>query len=237
MDSYILDTIKRKAGKLFEHNTLQTGRVLEVRHWEPATIIEIDLHLPFADMLQWGEIPYIKFKVNELTYRDYTPSCWDAETRTCSIFVDAAHEGPGSAWAGQLRAGEQVSYIKIGSSHQASVSTSAIVGLGDETSIGHLLALQQTVLPSARFSGAIVVANGQHRSQFSEYFHSTIHTIPRDDVYGHHSLIRWVMNQQYALENVAFYLTGNELMVTELRKLLRHQGYSSDQIRVKGFWS
>ena len=225
METYIFDKIKRKATHLFEYNILQTGRVLEVRYWEPATMIEIDLHLPLADMQQWLEVPYIKFKVADGTYRDYTPSCYDAETRTCSIFVDAAHNGPGSNWARQQKKGDEVSYIKTGTSHQAPESTSAIVALGDESCVGHLLALQQMVVPTTRFSGAVLMADERHREQFNEYFRSPLQAITREDVYGHHSLIRWIISQQYTLENVVFYLTGNDTMVAELRKLLRRQGY------------
>jgi len=235
METFTLEKIKKSAERLFE-SRLQPGRVLEVRQWEPGTIIEIDLHLPFADMLQWNYIPYIKFKVAGLTYRDYTPSGWDAETRTCTLYIDAAHPGHGSDWAKQLQKGDTVSYIKIGFTSQSPDSTSAVIGLGDESSMGNLLALQQMVLPSTRFSGAMLMGNEHHRDLFGEYFRSPIKPIESRDVYGHHTLIQWVIEQQYALENTVFYLTGNQTMVIQLRKLLRLQGYASWQINAQGFW-
>jgi len=237
MEISTLDKIKRKAEKIFEPSQLQTGRVLEVRYWQLSTLIEIDLYLPYADMQQWTEIPYIKFKVAAFTYRDYTPSGWDAETSTCTIFVDAAHNGPGSNWAKQLKMNDTVSYFKIGTTHQIAESTSAVIALGDESSLGHMLALQQMVMPAARFSGAVVMGNDDHRSQFREFFRSPLQTVKRDDTYGHHSLIQWVISQQYALENTVFYLTGNNIMVSQVKKMLRLQGYSSSQIKAKGFWS
>jgi NADPH-dependent ferric siderophore reductase len=237
METSTFDKLKRKAEKFFEPSQMQTGRVLDVRHWELSTLIEIDLHLPFADMLEWIEIPYIKFKVAPLTYRDYSPSGWDAETRTCTIFIDAAHNGPGSNWAKHLKNSDTVSYFKIGSTHQVAESTSAVIALGDESSLGHMLALQQMIMPAARFSGAVVMSNDQHRSQFSEFFRSPLQTVPRNDTYGHHSLIQWVISQQYALENTVFYLTGNNIMVSQMKKLLKLQGYNSCQIKAKGFWS
>ncbi|MDB5144631.1 MAG: hypothetical protein JWQ66_3344 [Mucilaginibacter sp.] len=236
METSTLQKLKQKAGRLFE-GRLQTGRVLEVRLWEPSTIIEIDLHLPFAEMAQWTEIPYIKFKVGDLTFRDYTPSGWDAETRTCTIYVDAAHSGPGSNWARGLAKGDTVSYLKTGTTHQTPVATSAIVALGDESSMGHLLALQQMVLPHTRFSGGIVIANEHHRKLFHEYFWSPLEPVARKDVFGHHSLIEWVLNQHYSLENTVFYLAGNNTMVAQLRKMLKGQGYPSAQIKLHGFWS
>ena len=95
----------------------------------------------------------------------------------------------------------------------------------------------QMVMPAARFSGAVVMGNDDHRSQFREFFRSPLQTIKRDDTYGHHSLIQWVISQQYALENTVFYLTGNNIMVSQVKKMLRLQGYSSSQIKAKGFWS
>jgi NADPH-dependent ferric siderophore reductase len=103
METSILQQIKKRAGTLIEPSLLKPGTVLEVRRWEPSSMVEIDLHLPFADMSVWSEIPYIKFRVSELTFRDYTPFGWDADTRTCTLIIDAAHKGPGSEWAKKLQ--------------------------------------------------------------------------------------------------------------------------------------
>lgn len=238
METSTFTKLKLKAGELFESRLLQTANVLEVRRWSSSTMIEIDLHLPFTDMANWDYIPYIKFKVDNFTYRDYTPSGWDAETRTCTIYVDALHNGPGSKWARQLKSNDTVSYIrKVGFTHHQPDQTSAVIALGDESSIGHLFALQKMVLPHTRFSGGIVMGNEEHRKLFHEYFWSPIETVARKDVYGHNSLMEWVVNQQYSLENTMFYLAGNNTMVAQLRKLLKQQGYPSAQIKVQGFWS
>jgi len=237
METPIIQKIKNRAGKLFEDNLFYTGSVLEVRCWEPQTVIEIDLHLPQANMNTWTDVPYIKFKVDSLTYRDYTPSCWDAETNTCTIFIDAAHNGPGSNWAKSLRNKDAVIYSKAGSSRQRPDKLKSIIALGDESSIGHLLALQQLTLPITRFSGAIVMGNEEHRLLFDEYFRSPLSPVLRKDTYGHITLMEWVLRQHCKLEDVVFYLVGNNTMVTQLRKMLKLQGYNSAQIKAQGFWS
>ncbi|WP_259071500.1 SIP domain-containing protein [Mucilaginibacter sp. X4EP1] len=235
MEAFTLERIKKRAGALFEP-ALQTGRVLEVRHWEPSTFMEVDLHLPQADMSAWTEIPYIKFKVADLTFRDYTPSGWDAETHTCTLFIDVAHNGPGCKWASQLKKSDIVSYYKIKSTQHAPEETPAVIGLGDESSIGHLLALQQMVVPATRFSGAVLIHNASHRDQFNEYFRSPLTPIPVQDAYGHNSLMQWIIEQQYTLDNTVFYITGNQTMVIQLRKLLKMQGYHSTQVKAQSFW-
>ncbi|RFZ85880.1 hypothetical protein DYU05_09920 [Mucilaginibacter terrenus] len=237
MESPVLQKLKAKAGSLLEKRLIQSGKVLEVRHWVPSTMIEVDLHLPAAEVAAWQEVPYLKFKVADLTYRDYTPSGWDAETRTCTIYVDAAHIGPGSRWASSLKKGDEVYYIKVGSTRHSPKSTPAIIGLGDESSMGHLLALQQMVVPKARFSGAVVIANEDHRRQFEEYFWSPLQPLARTDVHGHQSIIEWVKQQHYDVSQTAFYLAGNNTMVQKVRKMLREMGFPPAQISTQGFWS
>ncbi|MET3979065.1 NADPH-dependent ferric siderophore reductase [Mucilaginibacter sp. UYP25] len=238
METSTLSKLKRKAGELIESRMLQTGTVLEVRPWNPSTLIEIDLHLPLADMSNWEQVPYMKFKVDGFTFRDYTPSGWDAETHTCTIYVDAVHNGPGSKWARVLKKGDTISYMKkIGFTHHQPDKTSAVIALGDESSMGHLLALQKMVLPNTRFSGGVIIGEEGHRKLFNEYFWTPIEPVARKDVYGHNSLMEWVLNQHYSLENTIFYLAGNNTMVAQLRKMLKQQGYPSAQIKAQGFWS
>jgi len=236
METSFLQDIKKRAGKLIEP-ALKSGRVLEVRHWEPATMIEIDLHLPEADMDQWSEVPYIKFRVGNLAFRDYTPTGWDAETRTCTLLIDAAHHGQGSYWARQLEKNDRVNYLKIETTHQSPDQTDLIVGLGDESSIGHLLGLQQLVYPVSRFWGAITMADGAHRTAFSQYFNTPLVPVSRNDHYGSGSLIRWVQDQGFCTEHTYFYLAGNEGLVIQLRRSLKEMGYMASRIKVKGFWS
>jgi NADPH-dependent ferric siderophore reductase len=238
METSTISKLKRKAGELFESGLCHTGTVLEVRPWQPSTLIEIDLHLPYCDMSNWEYVPYIKFKVDSFTYRDYTPSGWDADTCTCTIYVDATHDGPGSKWAQKLKKGDSITYVKkIGFTRHQPDKISSVIALGDESSVGHMLALQKMVLPNTRFSGGIVIRQEQHRKLFNEYFWTPIEPVARKDVYGHNSLMEWVLNQKYSLDNTVFYVAGNNIMVTQLRKLLRQQGYPSAQIKVQGFWS
>jgi len=237
MSTLTLKHIKQKATDFLESRLLKTGYVLEVRQWTGSAIIEIDLHLPATQMNDWEAVPYMKCKVAELTYRDYTPSGWDAETQTCTLYVDAGHAGAGSTWAKQLKKGDTVSYPKITSTRQTPSKTASVICLGDESSLGHLLAMQQLTLPETRFTGAVIIGNEENRDLFKKDFRSPLQAIARTDVYGHHSLTEWLLQQSYSLQNTFFYIAGNNTMVVELRKLLRKQGYSSNQINVQGFWS
>ena len=225
----LLQQIKKKAGRLIEPQLLKIGRVLDVRIWEPGTMIEIDLHLPLADVEQWNEVPYIKFRVDDLCFRDYTPFGWDAETSTCSILIDAAHDGPGCIWARQLSTGDHIQYLKIDSTHQSPHPTDCVVGLGDASSLGHLLALQQLTLPASRFEGAVLLDSVQTGQLFDDYFNLPVSTLTNYD-----DLASWLVKKDYHSTRTWFYLTGNHELVTGLRRLLKNLGYPN--MRVKGFW-
>lgn len=233
----MLQQLKKRASGLIENHILKTGHVLEARHWDSAALIEVDLHLPTADMENWNEVNYIKCKVSDFTYRDYTPAGWDAETKTCTLYIDIAHQGTGSQWAQKLKRGSEISYLGIKSTRQTPVNSSAVICLGDESSIGHLLAMQQLTQPLTRFTGAIAMECEKSRTLFKEYFRSPLQTITKSDHYGHHSLTEWLLKQSYHLDNTVFYIAGNNTMVMQLRKTLKQQGYHSHQIKAQGFWN
>ncbi len=237
MSAFMLQQIRKKASGLIESHLLKAGRVLEVRKWESSAIVEIDLHLPSAAMEEWKEVPYMKCKVAEFTYRDYTPSGWDAETRTCTLYVDAGHDGPGSRWARHLIKDENIGYLGISSTRHAPVQASNVVCLGDESSMGHLLAIQQLAHPDVAVSGAIIMGNEKNRSLFNECFRSPIQAIDRNAGRDHDILAAWLSQRSYNPANTAFCLAGNSTTVVQLRKWLKQSGYSSCPIKAQGFWS
>jgi NADPH-dependent ferric siderophore reductase len=237
MNTLSLNNLKRKAIGFLDTHISKTGYVLEVRKWQPSTLIEIDLHLPATTMADWNEVPYMKCKVADFTYRDYTPWGWDADTQTCTLFIDASHQGAGSQWAQQLQKGDTINYLGTNSTRHAPSATASIICLGDESAIGHLLAIQQLTMPKTRFTGAVIINNQENRTLFDDYFGAQLQPISRGDVYGHHSLAGWLLQQSYSLQNTFFYIVGNNTMVVELRKLLKKQGHAASQIRSHGFWS
>jgi NADPH-dependent ferric siderophore reductase len=226
----ILQQIKKRAGKFIETQLLKTGQVLDVRTWETSGLIEIDLHLPAADMRDWNQVPYIKFQVNNFSFRDYTPFGWDAETATCSILIDSGHKGPGSHWAQSLQTGDTVHYLASDSTRQVPHATDFVVGLGDASSLGHLLALQHLTLPVSRFEGAVVLESPNAGLILTESF-----SVPFNTLSTYEELAGWLIKQSYCTVHTWFYLVGNQQMVVDLRRLLKSLGHTN--IRVKGFWS
>ncbi|MET1057348.1 MAG: hypothetical protein ABWY16_18690 [Pedobacter sp.] len=229
MEISILQQIKNKAGKLIESQLLNSGEVLDVRTLDASGLIEIEMHLPNVEMRNWNHVPYIKLRVDDFSFRDYTPFGWDADTATCSILIDSDHEGPGSRWAKELRKGDTVYHFRTESTRQSPHPTDFVVGLGDASGIGHLLALQQLTVPVSRFESAVIIDSlaGQLLHENYSPALNTMSTL--EEMAG------WIVKQGYCTAHTWFYLIGNNQMVTALRRQLKSMGHA--HIQVKGFWS
>ena len=152
-----MNILKQTALNLFENSLAKQGTVLAVRSWYPATFYEVDFHFPFMDMSKWDRVQHIKIKVAPGIYRDYTPAGWDIETRTCTLYIDAVQEGPGSEWVQSLKQGDNVTYVGVGSTMHKPAEQGKMIAFGDMTTIGHYLALQQ-LSGGKSLSGAIAIA-------------------------------------------------------------------------------
>lgn len=235
MENSLLKQLRKKADSLLTPALLQSGHVQAVRKWAPATLVEIDLHLPDADMA-WDSIPYIKFRVDDFTFRDYTPTGWDAGQRTCTLFIDSGHEGAGSKWAAGLKKGDRVYYFKTERTNHAPKPQTRSVGLSDLSGLGHLRALQQMSMPAADFAGSVLLNEQSHLKFFQESFGPCLQPIERLDEVGNESLLQWVIAQKFHPDQTVFYIVGNHRLVSKLRRSLKECGFLSSQIKVKGFW-
>lgn len=224
---------------LLERRWLKTARVLAIRIWEPATFLEIDLHLPDCDMSKWQQTVHMKCKVGPLAYRDYTPTGWDAGTRTCTLLIDAGHEGQGSRWVKGLKAGDPVYYLGVASSHHQPAPGKRLIFLGDETAIGHFLSLQQLAGKEARIGGAVTIAQKHHQDEFCRYFSGLgLEPLDKDDSGHSRAMEDWVAALDGGEgDDTVFYVAGYIPAVMRLRKLLKEKGYGGRQVRCQGFWN
>jgi NADPH-dependent ferric siderophore reductase len=233
-----MNKLTEKAVALMEGPFIRQATVLAIRAWQPESLLEVDLHLPECDMSKWDSAQHIKCKVGPLAYRDYTPSGWDAETRTCTLFVHAAHEGPGSRWVKGLKPGDNIAYRGIGSSHHRPVAGKRLLFLGDETAIGHFLALKQLATSRAAVSGAILLRESHHREEFHQYLPNwNIKSLPGSHGQDHRELGGYIDGLKVSdHRDTVFYLAGHTPSVVFLRRLLREKGFAGGQVKAQGFW-
>ncbi|WAC15058.1 hypothetical protein [Dyadobacter pollutisoli] len=229
-----MNIIKQKAIRLFETAMAKTGTVLAIRAWEPATFFEVDVHFPDMDMSGWKRVQHIKIRVAPGVYRDYTPAGWDEDIRTCTLYINAEQNGPGSRWIKSLREGDSITYVGVGATFHRPADYGEMVVFGDMSCIGHYLALQQ--LAGGRgITGAITIAQESHREEFAEYFSWKIQPVRQRDVGGLHSILKWTKDKPLANSNV--YISGHIPTCVQLRKELKRREDSPLGILVQGFWS
>jgi NADPH-dependent ferric siderophore reductase len=232
-----IQLIKRKAISLIAQTVSKTGTVLAVRAWEPATLIEADLRLPGVDMHKWTASQHIKLAVAEGVYRDYTPCGWDAGTATCTLIINASHNGAGARWAKALQPGDIVSHVGVAASPPKPTVNAHLVFLGDESALGHFYALQQLTPTALSIRGAIALSDEQHR----ENFHAccpdlnTLEPVNKTGPNQADGLLQWAAAQQFSPGTV-FYTAGYIPAVVQVRQGLKSLGISSAQIKAQGFW-
>jgi len=193
--------------------------------------------MPDCDMSGWTNAQHIKCKVGSFVYRDYTPLGWDAETSTCTLLIHTGHEGTGSRWARQLAVGDAVSYLGIKPSHHQPVSGRSLVFLGDESAIGHFLALRQLAPSGAEIRGAVLLSEAHHREEFRAYYPGWELETLRKSEGDYLELDRWVEQwEPREHPDAVFYLAGYIPSVVRLRKLLRRKGIARGRVMAEGFW-
>lgn len=222
--------IKYKLTGLLESALAKKGTVLYVlQHY--AGLYEVRIHLPEAKMENWNKPQHIKCKVAAGRYRDYTPAVWDEITKSCSLFIDTSHDGPGSEWARSVRQGDALIYLGIDSYSKAPLDVEEQVFLGDPSAVGHFFALMQLTNGLGRISGSIIVKEDQQREAFEASFPSlSINTVCSTEEIAAGPLLNGINTEKQ------FYLAGNSVMVHSLRKLLKQQGVAAHRIHAQGFW-
>lgn len=228
-----MNIIKRKAFSVLESRMLKNGEVLAVRNWNGNTFFEIDLHLPGVNMENWSSVQYIKVKVADYTYRDYTPALWEEETHTCTLCVNASQNSCGSKWAATLNRGDKISYFGIKPTAHPPVPGKKILCLGDSSSVGHFLALKQLTVDKEGVYGAVSFNNEAHANEFTDYFDSGLVALKEKkwDV----ALLSWLKEQQ--LTNETVYMAGHIDTAVQLKKYLKQCKDFKGTIKVQGFWS
>lgn len=208
------------------------ARVLAVRPWGPRSIYELELHLPTVDMTKWTSIPRLKCRVAEFEFRDYSPATWDAVRRSCTLYIETSHEGPGSRWVRQLQAGDPVA-VGPAYAEKLPAAPGPVLALADGSALGHLLALQQLTDPATHPLEACVAfptdydvpAHLREANPAFEFLNAPAGP----------ALAQWLLARPLS-RYTAIYVAGNMKLVADLRRQLRARPEVQARLYVKGFW-
>jgi len=224
--------IKKAVAGLLE-KMLKPATVLAVREWDPAPVYEVEISYSGVLMENWTSVKRLKCKVGLLEFRDYTPACWEAEKGICTLFIEAGHQGAGSRWVRELKAGDEV---LLDEAHGAHVppGPGQVLGLGDGSAIGHFLALKK-LLPEGSSLDAALFLNAAHSPDllFSGKYPS-FNFVSGTDRFE--ELRNWCAGRDLSVYSF-IYLAGNIPMIKRLRTMLKQMVGPDVKIYAHGFWS
>ena len=211
------------------------ARVLAIRIWKPGSMYELDLYLPTVDMAKWTTIPRLKCRVDneKLEFRDYTPATWNVANRTCTLYIEAGHQGAGSSWVKSLCPGDSI-FVSHAHAEKLPVIQGRVLALGDGSALGHLLALKQLTSRLEHPLDACVALHNDNRIPHAlQEDHPDIDFCPTTDV--HATLTQWLHTRSLSSYN-SVYLAGNIKLVASLRQQLKAQSELQARLYVTGFW-
>jgi NADPH-dependent ferric siderophore reductase len=229
------NVLKKAMAGLFD-KMLTSAIVSDVMFWNPSTMVEIEVHLPTLETQKWKTIHRVKCRVGDLEYRDYTPSYWDPEKGTFKIFVEAGHDGAGSRWAQQIKAGDE---ILLGAVHSAQIPSKEgkILCLVDLSALGHVLSLKQlTDRDKFPMDVAVFLHEAYHIPEYLSEKNPEFEFLYRENENNLVVMEQWLMSKKLAnYESIC--IAGNTPMVSQLRKKLKGIPEVEARIFAQGFWS
>ena len=214
---------------------LTPAKVIGVNRWQPETFVEIEIRSWELKLEKWRTVHGVKCRVADLEYRDYTPAQWDIEKGTFKLYVEAGHDGAGSRWAQQIKAGDD---ILLGAVHAAPIPSKKgkVLCLADLSALGHVLSLKQLMdrsefpLEAGIFLHEEFDIPAPLRSENPEF-----EFLYRENDRNVEVLERWMLSKNLAdYESVC--IAGNNHMVSHMRKKLKTIPEFKGRILVQGFW-
>ncbi|WP_343616986.1 siderophore-interacting protein [Novosphingobium sp.] len=164
------------------------------------------------------------------TNRTYTPLNWDAPAGTTRILVFAHGEGPGSAWALNVKVGDPCHLFGPRRSLDPSSLPANLILFGDETSLGLAKALQETRQPGTLRTILEVDSVDETGSVVTALALQNVELITRG-----------ASNTQTAAEptdmDCGFLLTGKAQSIQVLRTDLKARGIPVSSIITKAYWA
>lgn len=215
---------------------LSSAKVIDVKYWNPSSMVEIEVHFPTLQTEKWKTIHRVKCRVGDLEYRDYTPSSWDTGKGTFKLYVEAGHDGAGSRWAQQIKAGDE---ILLGAVHAAQIplKEGRILCMVDLSALGHVLSLKQ-LTDQGRFpmDVAVFLHESFHIPEYLQKENPEFEFLYRENEHNVSVLEEWLMSKKLAnYESIC--IAGNTPMVSQLRKKLKANPQVGARILAQGFWS
>lgn len=176
----------------------------------------------------------IEPRVSDTHMRHYNPSAYDATTGTMEMLIYLHGKGPGSAWAEKIQAGDKLNIMGPAMKIHADESNNRQVFLGDETTIGTFLFLQNSLSKAQTFTGLIETQPDllHLNNTVGLNVPTAARTAQRGEV-----LVQWLKDNYEANKDALFYLLGHNATNLQLRDWLKDKGVPNSRIAMRRYWA
>jgi NADPH-dependent ferric siderophore reductase len=196
----------------------------------------IELVGPDLAGLEWHPGDKVRFRVENLSLRTYTPTRWDPQTGSTHVLAYDHGHGPGSTWCAQLGIGDPVQLLAPGRSVRLDQLDAAPILVGDETSFGLAQAWRHhrpDLSPAAeRYE---VTSSSQCAPVADLVGIDATALVERVDGEAP-DLADQVVDLVRANPRSPLCLTGRAQTIAGLRRRLKDGGLGSGQTLVKAYW-
>lgn len=185
--------------------------------------------------LQWLPGQEIEFRVSDQDYRHYTPCNWNIEEGYTDVIFYLHGQGPGSDWAEKRQPGDQLKMIGPGGKFTLIPAARQYVFLGDETTIGLFLAMQQAIGSDAVITG--VIESEPFAMKWPAMCGLTLAVCERISDFRGKAIWQWVSQHVVWDEHTVFYISGHAGSIQLLKKELLAKGIHHAQVKTKPYWA
>lgn len=176
----------------------------------------------------------IEPRVSDTHMRHYNPSAYDAATGTMEMLIYLHGMGPGSAWAEKIQVGDKLNIMGPAMKIQGDSSLAKQVFLGDETTIGTFLFLQNSLAKGQTFRG--IIETEPNLLHLNNAVGLNIPTAARTAQRGE-VLLQWLKDNYEANKGALFYLLGHNASNLPLREWLKDKGVPNSRIAMRRYWA
>ncbi|MCP3059405.1 siderophore-interacting protein [Myxococcus sp. K38C18041901] len=177
----------------------------------------------------------VEFRVSATEFRHYTPSLLDAQHGIMEVVFYLHGQGPGSAWAQGLKAGDAVDILGPGGRLAVDPDADSHLFLGDETCLGLFQAMVRALPSPLRLSGAVEVEPGCE--DWLEKVGVPLTAVTREPGGARgEALCAWLGRN--VRKEATCYLAGHAGSIVRLRQeLLERHGLDKRALRSKAYWA
>lgn len=180
----------------------------------------------------------VAIRVDERNYRNYTPSFFSREQGICDILFHLHGNGPGSAFAHRLEAGDTLRMSAPRGRYLYRPEHDYHFFFGDETTLGLFRSLKDLINEQGQnYIGVLEL--DEVMKDVPDKLDLMVDTVSRTGIHGEHA-VRYLDELDNTLWDLwrhgIFYLMGNATSIQNVRKALKSRGISSSHMLTQPYW-